>query len=84
MVLQHELALSSWSRGQALLTKKKGNSMLRGHNDEEDEEEDYRKRNPASRFIKRQAFSDILTDFSKAAQSLTSVGLSSGANAAAG
>jgi hypothetical protein len=40
VVLQHELALSSWSRGQALLTKKKGNSMLRGHNDEEDEEED--------------------------------------------
>lgn len=67
-----------------MLTKKKGNSMLRGNNDEDEEEDDLRKRNPASRFIKRQAFADILSDFSKAAQSLTSVGLSSGANAAAG
>jgi hypothetical protein len=41
--------------------------MLRGHNDEEDDEEDMRKRNPASRFIKRQGFSDVLSDFSKAA-----------------
>jgi hypothetical protein len=58
--------------------------MLRGNNDEEDEEEDARKRNPASRFIKKQGFQDILADFSKAASSLTSLGLSSGGNAAAG
>jgi len=58
--------------------------MLRGHGDEDDDEEDMRKRNPASRFIKRQGFADVLNDFSKAAQTLTSVGLTSGANAAAG
>jgi hypothetical protein len=58
--------------------------MLRGGHDEEDEDEDQRRRNPAARFIKRQGFHDVLTDFTKAATSLTSVGLSSGANAAAG
>jgi hypothetical protein len=84
VVLQQEIGLLSWARGQIILNKKRGNSMLRGNNDEDEEEEDSRKRNPAARFIKRQGFQDILTDFSKAASSLTSLGLSSGANAAAG
>jgi hypothetical protein len=65
VVLQGSLARASWLRGQGALTKKRGNSMLRGGADE-DEEEDTR-RNPISRLIKR---SDAVSDFAKAASSL--------------
>lgn len=79
VTLQHELSLASWLRGQSALSKKKGNSMLRGAHDD-DEEEDLR-RNPAARMIKRSALSDVIAEFSKAASALTKqVGLASGPN----
>jgi hypothetical protein len=64
------------------MSKKRGNSMLRGHQDDDDDEEQQR-RNPASRFIKRSGLSEVVSDFAKAATALTSVGLKSAAAAGA-
>jgi hypothetical protein len=80
VILQQELGMSPWQRGQGLLNKKRGNSMLRGNQDDE-EEEDLQCRNPVARFIKRATLGDILADFTKAATSLTSLGLKSAATA---
>jgi hypothetical protein len=60
------------------LIKKKG-SMLRGGADED--EEDDRRRNPISRLIKRTAYNEVLSDFNKAAQSLSKQVVSGGAAA---
>ena len=54
--------------------------MLRGNQDD-DEDEDQR-RNPAARFIKRAGQAEIVSEFAKAATALTSVGLKSGGGAA--
>ena len=80
VILQQELGMSAWQRGQGLLNKKRGNSMLRGNQDDE-EEEDLQRRNPVARFIKRATQGDVLADFTKAATSLTSLGLKSAATA---
>jgi hypothetical protein len=82
VLLQQELGSSAWQRGQGLLSKKHGNSMLRGNQDE-DEEEDQR-RNPIARFIKRASPGDVVADFSKATSTLTSVGLKIAAGSGAG
>ena len=63
--MQQQLAVASWLRGQTVLSKKRGGSMLRGGADE-DEDED---RN--ARFIKR---ADVMGDFVKAAASLGRLG----------
>ena len=56
--------------------------MLRGNQDE-DEEEDQR-RNPIARFIKRASPADVVADFTKATSTLTSVGLKTAAGSGAG
>ncbi len=53
--------------------------MLRGGADED--EEDDRRRNPISRLIKRTAYNEVLSDFNKAAQSLSKQVVSGGAAA---
>ena len=73
--------MSAWQRGQGLLSKKRGNSMLRGNQDE-DEEDD--RRNPIARYIKRATPTEVVSEFTKAATSLTSLGLKSAANQGAG
>ena len=53
--------------------------MLRGNQDDEEEED--QRRNPLTRFIKRASQGEVLADFTKAATSLTSLGLKSAATA---
>ena len=62
VVLPAELGKIGWSRGQTVLSKKKGGSIVRGGHDEEDEE--------YNRTAKRNTLSDVLLDFAKAAQTL--------------
>lgn len=82
VMLQQELGMSAWQRGQGLLSKKKGNSMLRGNQEDEDEED--ARRNPIARFIKRANPNEVVADFAKATSVLTSVGLKSAGGAGAG
>jgi hypothetical protein len=60
--------MNAWQRGQGLLSKKRGNSMLRGN---QDDDEDYTDRNnKSSRFIKRTTATSVLADFAKATTAL--------------
>jgi hypothetical protein len=53
--------------------------MLRGNQDDEDEDD--QRRNPLTRFIKRASPNEVVADFTKAATSLTSLGLKSAGTA---
>lgn len=75
VVLQHQIALATWVRGQSALSKKRGNSMLRGGADDEEEDD------CNAKLIKRASPSEVLAEFSKAASFLArqTVAASSGA-----
>jgi hypothetical protein len=62
-VLQQQLSVASWLRGQSALAKKKGGSIVRGGDDEEEDD----RHSKTARLVSR---ADVLADFVKATSSV--------------